>query len=497
MPDTSQVSGPADPELWELTRVAVHAAGAAADAHLTPNGWRPRVALASVDAFDSGWPNITSTRLFPNDDSPTEFSALFGPKKDQLKPIEYSDVPELAALIAYVRDRDDLHSRLRVTSASGRGDLEERMFEFEVADLPLSLLDRARATGAVSDDELFALYLERERAWLLDPLPVEYVIPLALTALSLDRTLVIDETTRIEVLDDKMQAARAPSSLSQNAVPNAVVGAATHALVLCGHQISNPGPADRLFGRGVEELPLDDADLVCEALRVVTDVAVGYAQILRRPLGWADTWTYDLPPLDTIETVRRYPDWYDNYGWLRVPEPIPMEELSRLPAVASALRTAPSRIRLAARRLSTASLRVAEDDRTVDACIGLEALLGEGRDELSHRIALRAATALATRDDAAADPHVIYRLVKKVYDHRSAVVHGTEGGRTRRITFGDVTYDADRIAVILLRELLLDVLTRSGGWTPQSLDADLLNSLGPAELPGDTRVELEPSRRRS
>ena len=37
----------------------------------------------------------------------------------------------------------------------------------------------------------------------------------------------------------------------------------------------------------------------------------------------------------------------------------------------------------------------------------------------------------------------------------------------------------------LVRELLLDVLTRPGGWTPQSLDADLLNSLAPAEQKDD------------
>lgn len=487
MADTSTFTGTPTSELWELTRAAVHAAGEAADAHLASNGWRPRVAVASVGVFDSGWPNITSARLFPRDDAPIDFSALFGPKRDQLKPIAYSDVPELTALIAYARDRDDLRLRLTMTSASGRDDLERRMFEYEVADLPLSLLDRARATGASSDDELLALYRERERAWLLDPLPVQYVIPFALTAFDLDDTLVISDTAWIEALDERTQAARALSPFSQGSVPDAVVGAATHALVLSGHQLPNPGPATRVFGREVERLPLDDADLVCEALRILTRVPVGFAQILRRPLGWADRWTYDLPPLETVETLRRYPDGFDNYGWLRAAKSIPADALARLPTVVSSLRTAPARTRLAARRLSTATLRADDDDRTVDACIGLEALLGEGRDELSHRMALRAATALATRDKGA-DPQVIYSLVKKVYAHRSAVVHGTEGGKSRRIPFDGATYDADGIAVFPLRELLLDVLTRPGGWTPDSLDADLLNSLGTVEQKHDTEL---------
>jgi Apea-like HEPN len=482
--ETSTPTAPADSDLWDLTRAAVRAAGEAADAYLTPNGWRPRVAVASVGAFDSGWPNLTSHRWLPRDDAPTNFSALFGPQRDQLKPIAFSDVPELAALIAFVRGRDDLCARLTMSSASGKEDVERRMFEYEVTDLPLSLLDRARATSASSDDQLLALYCERERAWLLDPLPVEYVVPFALTAFDLGSTMVISTTARIEPLDEGTQSARAPSSSSHGSVPDAVLGAATHALVLSGYQMPNPGPALRMFSQEVEPLPLDDADLICEALRVLTHVDIGYAQILRRPVGWADRWKYDLPPIDTVETLRRYPDSFDRYGWLRDPNPIPAATLMQLPTVLSSLRSAPSRIRLASRRLTTATLRIVDDDRTVEACIGIEALLGEGRDELSHRMALRAATALAASENPA-DPHVIYNLVKKVYAHRSAVVHGTEGGKSRQITFKGATYGADGIAVILLRELLLDVLTRPGGWTPQSLDADLLNSLAPAEQKDD------------
>lgn len=152
--------------------------------------------------------------------------------RDALKPIAYADVPELAALIEYVRRRDDLSPRVGITSATGNAELQERMFTYEVADLPLSLLDRARATGATTDDDLLTLYLERERAWLLDPLPLEYVIPLALTALDVDAVLTIDDRTGIEPLDEATQAVRAPSESSVTSVPDPVVSAATHAIVL-------------------------------------------------------------------------------------------------------------------------------------------------------------------------------------------------------------------------------------------------------------------------
>jgi len=467
---------PIEPDLWNLTRAAVWAAGVAADQELARGGWRPRIALPTVSAFDSGWPNLSRSRLFPGDDAPTDFSGLFGPSRGPLKPIAYSDVPELRALIAYVRARTDLRARVAIKTATGNDDMERDLVEFEVADLALSLLDRARATGVTMDDGLLPLYLERERAWLLDRLPVEYVVPLVLTAMEIADVFVLDAATRIEPLDAATQAARAPNDFSISSVPSTVIGAATHALVLSGHHLPNPGPGPRLFGPD-NEPPLDEADLACEALRIAAHVDVGYAQVLRRPLGWADRWEHDLPPLTMVTTVRRYPDSFDDYGWLRPPNPISADVFQQLPGLLASLRGAASHVRLAARRLSLAALRSADDDRTIDACIGLEALLGDGRDELSHRLALRAATVLASRASGPADAHAVYDLVKKVYSHRSAVVHGTPGERSRRIALGDNTYEAGTIAVMLLREVLTDALTHPGGWTPKELDATLLGAL--------------------
>lgn len=235
-----------------------------------------------------------------------------------------------------------------------------------------------------------------------------------------------------------------------------------------------------MFGRFDEPIPLDAADLVCQALRIVTDIDVGYAQVLSRPLEWADSWVHDLPPLTTVRTLRHYPEWFDDYGWLRERNPIGRSALEALPATVAALRAAPAHVGLAARRLSLAATRPADDDRTVDACIGLEALLGDGRDELSLRLALRAATALGTRHVDPLDPQTIYAAVKKVYAHRSAVVHGTPGDKSRTMTLEGRTYVTADVAVLVLRAVLADALSRPGGWTPKTLDSALLAALAQA-----------------
>jgi hypothetical protein len=473
-----------DAELWNLSRAAVQGAGAAADAYLKGSRWRPRVVLGSVGAFSGGWPNLSRSLLSTPDDALTDYSQLFSVTGGSLSPIAYAEVPELGALIEYVRSCEHLKSRVWLASETGDTDLDDRMLAYHVADLPLSLLARARATGAATDDDdLLLLYLERERAWLLDPLPVELVIPLSLTALDLDAPLVIDDSTRLEPLDAATQRARAPSNYSVTGVPNPVVGAATHAVVLSGRQLPNPGPLPRMLLRVHESLPIDDADLVCRALRTLTDIDVGYAQVLLRPLGWADRWDHDLPPLTPVRTVRRYPEWFDDYGWLREPKPIGRAVLEALPDTVAALRAASPRVVLAARRLSLAVTRSADDDRTIDACIGLEALLGEGRDELSHRLALRAATALATRPANPLNPERIYEVTKKIYAHRSAVVHGTPGDRWQALKLDGESYGTAGFAVELLRVVLADALSRPGGWTPSSLDSALLAALTQHEDP--------------
>jgi hypothetical protein len=205
-----------------------------------------------------------------------------------------------------------------------------------------------------------------------------------------------------------------------------VVDAATHAIVV-RTEIDNPGPTARVFGRVQQPaLRLDQADLVCEARRVLSGRSLGVAQLLVRPVGWADSWTHDLPALEVHGTIRRYPEWFDDFGWRRPADLIPRDRLDRLPGAFRALSVAEPQVRLASRRLSQARLRNNEDDQIVDACIGLEALLSSGRDELSHRLSLRAAAALASHPTTPWRAGLVYAAMRRVYEHRSTVAHGGE-----------------------------------------------------------------------
>jgi hypothetical protein len=194
-----------------------------------------------------------------------------------------------------------------------------------------------------------------------------------------------------------------------------------------------------------------------------------------RPHGWADDWDGGLPPIWSVGTFHMYPEEFDQAGWNNEKQLIAAAECDQMPKVFQALKSAPSNVKLAARRAMRAALRDDDEDETLDASIGIEALLmSDGiKQEVTHRLALRAASALGA---SGSSPVVVAELIKKVYAHRSTIVHGS-AQKDATISYGGQSFPAHDLASILLRMLLLDYLSGDTPWTPASLDLRVLKSL--------------------
>jgi len=177
----------------------------------------------------------------------------------------------------------------------------------------------------------------------------------------------------------------------------------------------------------------------------------------------------------TVESAPRYPLAFNEGVWNQEGRTITADEIDRLPSTFRALSASGKRAKLAGRRLFQTVLRQDDDDVTIDACIGIEALLGEQHDELVHRMGLRASVALAP---SGWDPAMAYDLLKKVYGHRSKIVHGTEPANAT-ITVAESTLAVSRVAVRLLRALLESQLNSDPPWTTSALDAQLFAALVP------------------
>jgi len=428
------------------------------------------VELPEFSANKYGWPSVIRSQILLDTPHPVDWSSVVSVNQDRLGSPTISAVPQLADLAAFIRMDDELAKRLTLPGIE-TSDLRERWLDHDTLELVGDIVGRSVGLGADTDAELLAIYLERERAIFNAKLSVDVVVPILLTQFDTEH-FAISKDVRIERMDEATNASRAPHLHST--VNPFLQAAATHAVVLSGLEIANPGPGPRSATRG-SQIDSRIADVAFQAIEIASSTPVGYAQILLRPIGWSDGWTHDLPPIETVNTVRRYPPAFDEQGWNTAGRSIALSGLTTLPKIFENLSRALPRVELAARRLFQSDLRVDEDDILIDACIGIEALLGEGRDELTHRMSLRAAAALST-GSASADPRAIYDLTKKVYAERSTVVHG--GIRKKQtIRLGDQEFSTPRSAWVLLRYLLLSALEADEPWTPAGLDGRLFDSL--------------------
>lgn len=478
-----------DAVLLRLTMAVVAEMDTKATAYLAQDGYKyvPKRRKRGVSTFDSGWPNVSS-EMSGRESEQVAYGELFAFSSDSLHPFAYSDVETLTELFAYVENTPSLHERLRPAAAGEEfGDLKKRMVDFTVVNLPTSILDRAKALGVDgSDAKVVDLYRLREMSWLAPELHYQLVAPLVLTDLDIEAPLEIDEHTRIEVLaDDDLRAMATDYDIS--GVPRPVGDAAKFAVVVDMPPMHNAGEWQRLLNR--EEPPdTTNIEAVCEAMRIVSSTPTGWARVFRRPLGWAERWQDALPDLSPVHTARRYPSSFDDYGWLKAGRRVTRSEIGRLSAVATALASAAAPTRLAARRLSMAQVRDTPDDQLVDACIGLEALLGQRGAELSYRIALRAAALLSSRAEDPRAPEVVFRIARKVYERRSELVHGSTSSKASVVSAreGSPSLPTHRVAVWLLRDVLHERLLRSDSWTVEDLDALMIERLAPPSTPTDS-----------
>jgi hypothetical protein len=489
-----------DPELWGRVSVAIPAVNALIDKHLAAGRWVPSASLPTMSAFsDSGWPNI-QIPLLGGKETP-DYSRMFGLTSGKFTPYSYSDVPELADVVNYVTSRTDLVERLDWVpeSAQAPDELNMWLVKHQAADLVLSVVDRARSLSRPYDLEtLLTAYRERERSILAPELDADLVAPLVLTNFELDEVLELGNGVRLEKLDEPTQLARARDHYSIEAVPPVVSGAATHAVVVTGVKIDNSSWVSRMWRGREPTIPFEKLDLVIECLRVVTHTPTGYAQLFLRPIGWADRWKHALPPVVDVGVFRRYPPVFDDYGWLKKMPLVGADQLAALPKVFKSASSADKPTRLALRRLSLADLRDDHDDKLVDACIGIEALLSDDSIEIAHKIATRGAAALATRIAEPIDAQNTFRMLKSVYERRSFLVHGGTGKRSKVIfELNGAKIPMSALATILLQKLLLSRLTSDPAWTIRDLDGELLLSLNrggnrhPANAPETPPADTE------
>lgn len=400
---------------------------------------------------------------------PVKYTAVFGAKPGVYDTVgTYSDLAAYDELRRFVSEQPALREYLAPDRLGD--DLREHVLSVNVADVPLEMAERhLHIQGwTVDEDALTRNYQELETWWLNEELPVELIVPIVAVDFAAD-SMRFGDGSRVDRLSEGEQLVRWPGQRLSNGLDR-VLAMSTHALVVPDNAMGNIEalawlrPADA-------EVHNVRVERFFQALAAVTGAPSGYLQVLFRPLGWSPGYLADLPVLIPGPVQERFSARLDR----RLSEPAAVVDA----AGASQLQRAYSGLadevsaELAGMRLLSAERRQSETDRILDLCIGIEALISDSSPgDTTYKLAVRTAAVLAERGLAA--PSEFIDIMKRVYAHRSALVHGKRNtGKTGRVKLGEQTFSVEAAARFILRELLLARLN-APDLTPDEIDGRII-----------------------
>jgi hypothetical protein len=261
---------------------------------------------------------------------------------------------------------------------------------------------------------------------------------------------------------------------------NLVESAATHGFFISGRSIENRNWV--VYSRAVmepESYPVELIDTLFAGLRIVTGLPTGYARMLTLPIEWASGYRGSLPYLDG-PTVKKYPPWFEQGAWRDEVPTVGSENLGRIRDAFVRLEGTlgtknGAKVRVAIHRLNLSALRVTDEDGIIDAMIAIEALLSDGQQEMTHKVAMRLAELY--KIDRPSETERVFREMKRIYNFRSKIVHGANDAvKYREIDRDGTKVSATNAAVEHLRIAFDVLITNPALLDPMKIDTFLLTN---------------------
>jgi hypothetical protein len=401
--------------------------------------------------------------------SPVSYTGIFGPEGSDQATHGYDDIPGFAAYAEFVRTQAALRAYLVPSRFGETGG--DTVLLIGTAHLPLEIVERHLHTkGWDLDEQVFSdLYDELEMCWLSESLPVELVIPILAIEFETDGFDLTDRC-RVERLSTGDQLSRWPGQ--RMAGEERYVAMASHALVISGWFLDN---SESLMWRGLAQpsSQLDELDHFFQALSIISDSPSGFVQVVYRPTGWSSGYVADLPEILSGPLVPGRRSVRLNADVINPLDSLDESRVHNLVAAYRELQTKP-KYALAVQRLISAERRTDQDDRIVDLCVGLESLVSDSSPgDTTYKMALRTAAVLANAH--VAQPSRFVGQMKRVYAHRSDIVHGRTANKNATISVGQQTMLTEDFARKILRRLLQSRL-ENPEQDDKAIDANIIGS---------------------
>ncbi|HEX6293067.1 MAG TPA: hypothetical protein VFZ66_28045 [Herpetosiphonaceae bacterium] len=428
------------------------------------------------------WPTISYTENGMPSFSQTIFSGTtnYGEpfRKGSSATVDYTTIPSFMMLINYLKSKDEFYKHLGVPEHAMIAGIN--FFEISAVMLITNTIDRYMhlyRDDPFSESLILPMYLLIENSIFHNDLNINILIPILLLNFDSDN-IQFDNGFSIVRMTDDFQLARVLNRGLALGIHHFVSDSATHAFVIKNWHIKNNGFWDVTNGlSNIANYPIHHIDTFFAALRIVTGLYTGYAQILSQPIDWAFRFTAYLPPVHGI-TTRSYPKWFDEGHWRSTLPIVTYQQAIEIGNIFSKLLNMNvNEVGIAARRLNMCLSRDNEEDSILDATIAMETLLSDDeRQEMTHKLALRMAAISRLLPDQEFTPLEIYQIVKHIYAYRSAIVHGSsKATKKREFTFRDnKKISTVKVAVELLRMALKILLLNPEYLKPVKIDEELL-----------------------
>lgn len=421
----------------------------------------------------NGMPNIRNSTF----KTPPNIRELF--RSWNGKPnIELKDFQTYKALSVYLQNHKEHRDSVLPDDLEPGEDTSK--FDFLLTMVIDEVLERYYLlnTSKVENEELLKkIYAEVENFMYAENLNFDISIPILF--LNFEELLFdISDNILVRKIGDDYHKARLIIKSYSPPISDALISSATHELVFKNYYIKKE---KKYFSNALSNenaYPLQKFELFFNALKIVTNYNSGFAQLLVYPDNWVDFFHIDLPKLKGT-SVRKYPNYFDNFHWTNESFPsVTKEQLVKVGKVyLNLLSNENNKIQIANRRLRYSYLRDNEEDTILDIIIALETLLSDNeKSELTHKLALRISKLISVFNSNY-NALEVFELVKKIYEFRSAVVHGSHKTASKReIKIKSASKPIKTIAIAneYLREVIGILLDNPKYLDPKEIDKLLL-----------------------
>lgn len=310
-----------------------------------------------------------------------------------------------------------------------------------------------------------------------EQLDVDISLPILFVKFDFDE-FWLNNSICIRRISDNYHLSRLKIKAYSPAITDALISSATHEVIFKNYHTSK-GKKWYMSGFSDEDsFPMDLFNNFFNSIKLVTNINTGFAQILVYPQGWSSYTYADLPELHGT-SVKRYPSYFDNFYWNNDNFPrVDIDEIKNVGVIFNQLiKNENNKLIIASRRLMNSYLRDNEEDSIIDIIIALELLLCDNeKSEITHRLSLRLAKLFSMFIENV-DPIFVFENVKKIYDYRSAIVHGNTKINTKReikLHTENKPIKTVTLANDYLREIILILLKHPEYIDPKNIDKKMI-----------------------